>query len=157
MLELTILGPPSLEEALGGLAKQFSEIVTQRFTQMSVYLGGLQARMSEQDLDNPDIHATLKHVRGKAVAERVRPELVVEAALASRFCESSSCGGIGQVRGATTTGKYPSLTAVDLPDLTKHCQDRFGQRKHSLLVSLADHVQDHLLRVDRGHGQSDRL
>ena len=61
--------------------------------------------MSEQDLDNPDVHAALEHVCGEAVTERVRPELVIEAALASRLFERGSCGGIGQVCDDTTTGK----------------------------------------------------
>ena len=44
--------------------------------------------MSEQDLDNADVHASLQHVRGEAVPERVRPELVMKAALVSRLVES---------------------------------------------------------------------
>jgi hypothetical protein len=45
--------------------------------------GGLR-----QVSDQTDIRALLKHVCGKAVAKRVRPELVVEAALVSRFVEA---------------------------------------------------------------------
>ena len=36
--------------------------------------------MAEQDLDDPDVHAPLEHVRGEAVTQRVRPEIGVEAA-----------------------------------------------------------------------------
>ena len=43
------------------------------------------------------------------------------------------------------------------PDLAEHLEDRFGQRENTFLVSLADDAQDHLLRVDRGNGQRDRL
>ena len=39
----------------------------------------------------------------------------------------------------------------------EHLEDRFGQRENSLLVPLADDAQNHLLRVDRGDGQRDRL
>ena len=46
---------------------------------------------------------------------------------------------------------------MDLPDLPKHLEDRFGQRKCPLLVAFADHAEDHLFRVDRGDGQRDRL
>src|SRR5271167_1742822 len=66
-------GPPSLEEAIGGLAQQFAELVPQRLSQVGVDLRGSQARMAEQDLDDPDVHAPLEHVRGEAVTQRVRP------------------------------------------------------------------------------------
>ena len=46
---------------------------------------------------------------------------------------------------------------MGFPDLAEHLEDRFGQRENTLLVSLADDAQDHLLRVDRGNGQRDRL
>ncbi len=58
-----------------------------------------------EHLDDPDVHALLKHVGGKAVAERVRSKLVVEAALASRFVECGSRGGVGQVRDDAATGE----------------------------------------------------
>src|SRR5271165_1854110 len=63
----TMAGPPSLEEAVGGLAQQRAELVPQRLGQMGVDLRRSQARMSEQDLDDPDVHASLEHVCGKAV------------------------------------------------------------------------------------------
>ena len=46
---------------------------------------------------------------------------------------------------------------MGFPDLAEHLEDRFGQRENTLLVSLADDAQGHLLRVDRGNGQRDRL
>jgi len=113
--------------------------------------------MSEQDLNNSDVHALFKHVRGEAVAERVRPELVVEAALVSRFVERVACGGVGQVCDDAATWEQPSSAAANLPDLSKHVENRLGQRKGSLFVPFADHTQNHLLRVDRRDGQSDRL
>jgi hypothetical protein len=58
--------------------------------QVGVDLRGTYARMPQQDLDQTDVHALLKHVCGKAVAKRVRPELVAEAALVSRFVEGGS-------------------------------------------------------------------
>ena len=76
----TMAGPPSLEEAVGGLAQQFTELVPQWICQMGVDLGGSQARMPEQDLDDADVHTPLEHVRGKAVTQRVRPEIGVKAA-----------------------------------------------------------------------------
>ena len=60
-------GPPSLEEAVGGLTQEVTELVPQRLGEVGVDLGGSQARMSEQDLDDADIHAPLEHVRGEAV------------------------------------------------------------------------------------------
>ena len=63
----TIAGLPSLEEAVGGLGQQLAELVPQWLGQVGVDLGGSQARVSEQDLDDADIHATLEHVRGEAV------------------------------------------------------------------------------------------
>src|SRR5271166_4866905 len=76
----TMGGPPSLEEAVGGLAQQFAELVPQRLGQVGVDLCGLQARMPKQNLDDADVHALLEHVRGEAVTQRVWPEIGVEAA-----------------------------------------------------------------------------
>lgn len=113
--------------------------------------------MSKQDLNQADIHALLKHVRGKTVAQRVRPEIRIEAALASRLRESSSCGFIAQWGHESTTGKEPLRTPVNLPDFPEHLQNRFGQRKNPLLVSLSDDTQGHLLGVNRRDGESGRL
>ena len=41
--------------------------------------------------------------------------------------------------------------------VAEHLEDRFGQRENTLFVSLADDAENHLLRVDRGDGQRDRL
>ena len=59
--------PPSLEEAIGGLTEELAKLIPQRIGEVGVDLGGTQARVSEQDLDDADIHAALEHVRGKAV------------------------------------------------------------------------------------------
>ena len=55
------------------------------------------------------------------------------------------------------TGKQPSQTAVGLPDLSKHLEKRLRQRESPLLVSLADHSENHPLRVDRRDRRGDRL
>ena len=113
--------------------------------------------MSEQDLDDADVHALLEHVRGETVSKRVRPKPLVEAALVSRFVEGESCGCIRHVRDDATTGKQPFPTAVCLPDRPQHIQNRLGQRQRPFFVSLADHTQHHLLRVDRRDRQRDRF
>ena len=113
--------------------------------------------MPQKYLNQANVHALFEQVRGKAVPERVRPELVIEAALVSRLVEGGPRGGVGQVRDDAATGEEPLSAAVKLPDRAKHIEDRFGQRKRPLLVSLADHAEDHLLRVDRRDGQGDRL
>src|SRR5208283_5974 len=77
-LRSTMAGPPSLEEAVGGLAQQFAELVPQR---------------------------------------------------------------LGQVGRQSPAGKEPPSAAVGLPDLAEHLEDRFGQRKNTLLVSHADEAQ----------------
>ena len=46
---------------------------------------------------------------------------------------------------------------MGFPDLAEHLEDRFGQRENALFVSLTEDAQNHLLRVDRGDGQRDRL
>ena len=61
--------------------------------------------MAEQDLDDPDVHAPLEHVRGEAVTQRVRPEIGVEAAGVARLDERGPCGRIGQVGRQPPTGK----------------------------------------------------
>ena len=58
--------------------------------------------MSQQDLDDADVHAPLQHVRGEAVAERVRPEFVRKAARVSRLVEGvERC--VGQVGDDSAT------------------------------------------------------
>jgi hypothetical protein len=105
MLGLTILWPPSFEETFGGLGEQLAEVFTQRFGQVSIDFRGSYTRMSEQDLDNANIDASLEHVRGEAVPERVRSELVVETACGSRLIESSPRGRVRQVRNDSSAGK----------------------------------------------------
>ena len=104
----TMAGPPSLEEAVGGLAEQFAELVPQRLGQVGVDLRGSQARMPEQDLDDADVHASLEHVRGEAVTQRVRPEIGVKAAGVPRLDERGPCGRIGQVGHQSPAGKEPA-------------------------------------------------
>ena len=114
-------------------------------------------RMPEQDLDDADVDAPLEHVRGEAVTQRVRPEIGVKAAGVARLNERGTCGRIGQVGHRSPTGKEPPPAAVGFPDLAEHLEDRFGQRENALFVSLADDTQNHLLGVDCGDGQRDRL
>ena len=113
--------------------------------------------MPEQDLDDADVHSPLEHVRGKAVTQRVRPEIGVETAGVARLNERGACGRIGQVGQWSPAGKEPPPAAVGFPDLAEHLEDRFGQRENALFVSLADDTQNHLLGVDCGDGQRDRL
>jgi hypothetical protein len=51
--------------------------------------------MPEQDLDDADVHASLEHVRGEAVTQRVRPEIRIEAAGDACLDERGPCGRIG--------------------------------------------------------------
>ena len=97
--------------------------------------------MSQQNLDDADVHALLQHVRGKAVPKRVWPKTIIEAALASSLDESDACGGIGKMADDSPTGEQPAFATVCLPDLAKHLQDRLGQRESSLAISLPDHVK----------------
>ena len=153
----TTAGPPSLEEAVGGLTQQGAELIPQRLGQVGVDLGGSQARMPQQDLDDADVHAPLEHVRGEAVTQRVRSEIGVKAAGVPRLDERGPCSRIGQVGRQSPAGKEPPPAAVGFPDMAEHLKDRFGQRENTFLVSLADDAQNHLLRVDRGDGERDRL
>src|SRR5262245_42458460 len=84
-------GPPSLEEAVGGLGQQVAELILQRLGEVGVDLRGPQARMPEQDLDDPDVHAAQEQVAGKAVTQRVWQEIGAEAAGVSRLGEGDSC------------------------------------------------------------------
>jgi hypothetical protein len=79
--------------------------------------------MSEQNLDDTDVHASLEHMRGEAVTERVRPEVVVEMALVSRLVESIPRGGVRKVGDDAATGEQPPWAAVRFPDLSQHLQD----------------------------------
>jgi hypothetical protein len=136
--------PPSLEEAVGGLAEQLPEVLPQRFGQVGVDLRRADAGMSEQDLDNTDVDVPLKQVRCEAMPERVRPELVIEAALASRFVESVPGRFLGQVGDDSATGEQPRSAAVGLPDLSQHVQDGFGQGESPFLVPFTDQAEQHL-------------
>ena len=61
-------GPPSLEEAISGLTEEEAVLVPQRLGEVGGDLGGSQARVSEQELDDSDVHSTLVLVRGYAVS-----------------------------------------------------------------------------------------
>ena len=77
----------------------------------------------------------------------------VKAAGVARLDERSPCGRVGQVGRQSPAGEKPLLAAMGFPDLAEHLEDRFGQRENTLLVSLLDDAQDHLLGVDCGDGQ----
>ena len=113
--------------------------------------------MSQQNLDDTYVHAFFEQVRGKAVAKRVRPELMIKAALASCFDESIPRGGVGKRSDNLSAGKQPALTAMCLPDFPEHLQHGFGQWESTLLVAFADHPQQQPLGVHRRHRQGDRF
>ena len=120
MLGSTTAGPPSLEEAVGGLEQQLAELVAQRVSEMGIDHGGSQAGVSEQHLDDADIHAPLEHVCGEAVTQRVRSEIRVKAAGVARLDERGACGRIGQVGHRSPAGKEPPPAVVGFPDLAEH-------------------------------------
>src|SRR5271156_2333504 len=153
----TMARPPSLEEAVGGLRQEVTELVPQGLGQVGIDLGGPRALKTQKDLDDPDVHAALEHVRGEAMTQRVRSEIGVEATGVARLDERGPRGRIGEVGRRSPAGKEPPLAAVGFPDLAEHLEDRFGQRQNPLLVSLADDAQNHLLGVDRRDRQRDRL
>ncbi len=72
--------------------------------------------MPEQDLDDADIHAPLEHVRGEAVAQRVRPEIGIKAAGVPCLDECGPGGRVGQVGRQSPAGKEPPPAAMGLPD-----------------------------------------
>jgi hypothetical protein len=113
--------------------------------------------MAEQDLDEPDVHATLEQVSGEAMTERVGPEIGVEAAGVAGLDKRRSCGGIGEMSDQSPAGEEPAPAAVGLPDLAEHLEDRIGQGENPLLVALADDVENHLLGIDRGDRQRNRF
>jgi len=113
--------------------------------------------MPEQDLDNTDVDAPFEQVRREAVPKRVRPELGVEAALASRLVESVAGRFHGQMREDTAAGEQPLRAAVRLPDRAQHLEHGLGQGENPFLVSLANQAEHHLLGVDGRDGQLDRL
>jgi hypothetical protein len=152
-----MVGPPSLEEAVGCLTQEEADLVAQRLGQVGVNLGAAQARMAEQDRDDPDIDATLEQVGGEAVTQRVGPELGAEAAGVARLDERGARGGIGEVGHPSPAGKEPASAAVGLPDLAKHLKDGIGQGENPLLVALADDVENHLAGINGGDRQSDGL
>ena len=80
-----MLGPPSLEETFGRFVQQPPQALAQRFAEMGVDLGGADTCVSQQHLDDADVHALFQQVRGEAMPQRMRPEAMIEAALASGF------------------------------------------------------------------------
>ena len=113
--------------------------------------------MAQQHLDDADVDPALEHVRGEAVAERVRPERFVKAACLSCLDKGSTGGGLGQRGQQAPTGEEPPCAPVGLPDHAEHLHDRFGEGENTLLVALPDDIKDHPLRIHRRDGQSDRL
>src|SRR5215471_9660133 len=125
---LSMAGPPSFEEARGGLVQQLAELITQRLGHVGVNRRGTETGMSEQDLDDADVDAALEQVRGEAVAERVRSKLAIKTALIACLEEGGTGRGLGQVGQQTPAGKEPAGAAVRLPDFAEHLQDGCGQR-----------------------------
>jgi hypothetical protein len=104
--------------------------------------------MSQQNLDDANVHALLEHVRGEAVTKRVRPEAIIEAALASRFGESGSCGGVGKRGDDSPTGATGRPLMLALQGLVSELEitktDLPGQTECGFTASvLPKEVQDH--------------
>ena len=98
--------------------------------------------MTEQDLNQANVHAAFQHERGETVPERMRTKPLIEAASGSGFLEGRPGAAFGQMRQNPPTGKEPSRTLVRFPDLPQHRQQRFGQRQRPLFVALPDHPTD---------------
>ncbi len=92
--------------------------------------------MPERDLDDADVFASLEHVCGEAVTQRIRPEIGIRTAGVACLDERGTSGRIGQVGQWSPTGKERAPTPVGFPDLAEHLEDRFGQRENALFVSL---------------------
>ncbi len=61
--------------------------------------------MSQQNLDDANVHASLQQVRGEAMPKRVRPEAMIKAALASGLDERLACGAVAQRGDERLTGE----------------------------------------------------
>ncbi len=111
--------------------------------------------MPQQDLHEADVDALLQESGRKAVAKRVGGEAVIETARRPGAVEGPPGRPTGKRPGAFSVGEEPGPAAMDLPDLAKHGEERFGQGQGSLFVAFADDPQEHLLGVDGGDGQGD--
>ena len=94
---------------------------------------------------------------GEAVAQRVRSEVGAKTAGIACPDERGTCGRIRQMGHQSPAGKEPLPAVVGFPDLAEHLEDGFGQWENALFVSLADDAQHHLLGIDCGDAQRDRL
>ena len=111
--------------------------------------------MPEQHLHDADVDALLQEPGRKAVAKRVRSEVVIETASRPRRVEGLAGRAPGKVTGALAVGEEPLGAAMDLPDLAEHGEGWLAQGQGSLFIAFADDPQEHLLRVDGGDGQCD--
>ena len=111
--------------------------------------------MPEQHLHDAEVDALLQESGGKAVAKRVRSEVVIIAASRPGRVEGLAGRLSGKRSGALAVGEEPLGAATDLPDLAQHGQGRLGQGQGSFFVAFADDPQEHPLGVDRRDGQCD--
>ena len=130
------------------------------FGHMQVAAGCFQIRMAKQKLNGSQIGARFKEMGGKAVAKRVRMNMLLQAgALCSVFdCVEDAFGAhrhIGRVSPASTGEQVGfGLEVCRTPILAKLFEQPRAEHDVTILIALAlVDVNQHAGTVDIGHFQ----
>ena len=117
--------------------------------------GGADRGVPEQDLNQPDISASLEQVGGERVPQHVRRHALAQLELAHRQLQRLGHRVRVQWPPFLATWEQPSvLRARDLPIPAQYRQQPLGEHHIAVLAPLADsHVQYASLAVDVFHPQ----
>src|SRR3546814_8033883 len=117
--------------------------------------GGIEVGVSEQSLDDADVDAVLEQVGGKAVAQGVRPDALVDIGRLSRLDDDAvELAGADRGRGTLpreepALRKQHALLPSGAPPVAQQQEQAFGQ--HGIAVASAFtalDTQQHALAVD---------
>ena len=132
--------------------------------QMRIYLRGTEATVAKQFLDAAQIGATVEHVRGERVPERVRTDRGVQVGLSEVFVQFSSdaacaeaLAGLVDEEGFLVAG-FAGFGLSALGQILLYgIHGLLSYRGEALPAALASNVQNGFVKIHISDVQADQL
>src|SRR5215831_3803047 len=119
---------------------------------MQVASGGLQFRMTEQNLNVAEIHAGFEQVSGKGVPEQMRMNRLGDAGEFGGVLASQNNGIAGEGSARFLTGEQPVLWPLPAKVATEQFQQFRRQKGLPVLAPFAATNPNHMAAaIDVGH------
>src|SRR5688572_27896707 len=119
-----------------------------------INLSGADTRMSEHFLDGAEVSTVLQQVRGEAVSEHVRSNILFDAATFHPFFDMQPHGDTCKGSAAAREKNCARRTRFDQPGTCvpkiffEHGDGRFAHWHNTFLVPLPYHIDESCLEVE---------